>query len=162
MTKNLQMSASKKKLKLQRKKDGTCIQCGIQPPFHEPGRKAYIRCRGCLDYQHKIRDNRRALDVSYARKYRVEKKRMVFAAYDNKCNCCGEVNSEFLTVDHMNNDGAIHRREIGSGSYSLYLWLIHNQYPSGFQLLCGNCHLSKNRSGICIHQIGKSEEIVRE
>ena len=36
----------------------------------------------------------------------------VLIAYGNKCNCCGEKNIKFLTIDHINNDGAEHKKKI--------------------------------------------------
>jgi serine/threonine protein phosphatase PrpC len=145
-------NVSKKNLKLARKQEGLCIQCGCAPPYIKSGLKKYVRCKQCLDYQHNIRSNRRTLNINYARKYRLDKRAVVFNAYGSRCYCCGEAQVEFLTVDHINNDGAIHRRQIGTGSYALYNWIIKHGFPNDFQLLCGSCHLSKNRGGQCIHQ----------
>ncbi len=76
----------------------------------------------------------------------------VLSAYGGKCACCGETQPEFLTIDHINNDGAKHRREIGAGGTSLYGWLKKNKYPKdGFQLLCWNCNCAKRTSGSCPH-----------
>lgn len=79
-------------------------------------------------------------------------KRSAFERYGNRCACCGETESAFLTIDHVNNDGAKHRKEIGTTSLDLYRWLRNNNYPDGFQLLCANCHLAKTYLGICPHK----------
>jgi hypothetical protein len=78
-------------------------------------------------------------------------RRMVMEAYGGPvCSCCGETIYEFLTIDHINNDGAEHRRAIGQ---HLYRWLIENDYPSGFQVLCMNCNYGKQRNGgVCPHK----------
>lgn len=78
-------------------------------------------------------------------------RRMVMDAYGGPvCACCGETIYEFLTIDHMNNDGADHRRAIGQ---HLYRWLIENDYPEGFQVLCMNCNYGKQRNGgVCPHK----------
>lgn len=68
---------------------------------------------------------------------------------DIKCACCGENNQFFLTIDHVNNDGNLHRKEISSGA--LYSWLKSHNYPTGFQVLCYNCNMVKGHYGICIH-----------
>ncbi|MDE1814921.1 MAG: hypothetical protein KGI05_09715, partial [Thaumarchaeota archaeon] len=70
-----------------------------------------------------------------------------------KCACCGESIVEFLTMDHINNDGAEHRRKIGSAY--LYSWLISNNFPEGFQVLCWNCNCARARSKdkICPHKL---------
>lgn len=76
----------------------------------------------------------------------------VFAAYGGyRCTCCGETEPLFLQIDHINNDGASHRRAIG-GSSGLYRWLKRNNYPAGFQVLCANCNVGKQRNGgVCPH-----------
>jgi len=74
-----------------------------------------------------------------------------------KCECCGETHIEFLTIDHINNDGAEHRKKLGitqnSGHGSkLYRWIIRNNFPDGFQVLCWNCNCAKGHYGYCPHQ----------
>lgn len=106
----------------------------------------------------KISYNKR---LEYNRKYAREKHRRyklkVFEHYGMKCSCCGESIYEFLTVDHINNDGAEHRKVIGTGGTSMYYWLVHNNFPEGFQTLCWNCNCGKRmNTGICPH---KKEEI---
>lgn len=68
-----------------------------------------------------------------------------------KCLQCGFSNMNALSIDHINGDGAKHRREVGGG-YRIYLWLIRNNYPDGFQVLCYNCNwlkrLGENTKGI--------------
>lgn len=108
-------------------------------------------------YHEKHREKRNA--VALARYYELYKeptraKRLQFrkdaiAAYGGKCQCCGEVQEEFLSIDHVNNDGANHRRKIGS---EIYRWLKNNGYPKeGFQVLCYNCNCAKEFSGYCPH-----------
>ena len=78
----------------------------------------------------------------------------VFDHYGWICKCCGENNSEFLTIDHINNNGAEHRKEkAGSGS-NIYRWLIKNNFPEGFQTLCYNCNCAKQfrGKGECPHK----------
>ena len=48
-----------------------------------------------------------------------------------------------LTLDHINNDGAEHRRRMVSKDIVLYL--IRNNFPEGFQILCYNCNCIKSR-----------------
>lgn len=75
----------------------------------------------------------------------------VFDHYGRSCACCGEDVFEFLSIDHMNNDGAKHRAEIGVSR--LYPWLIKNNFPNGFQTLCVNCNKGKFlNKGECPHK----------
>lgn len=68
------------------------------------------------------------------------------------CACCGESTIEFLAIDHTNNNGMEHRKITkGSGSKT-YSWLLKNNYPDGFQVLCHNCNLAKGCYGKCPHE----------
>lgn len=68
-------------------------------------------------------------------------RRQVLEYYGNgnlKCLLCKESRLTTLTIDHINNDGNKHRKEVGSG-LRFYRWLIRNKYPEGFQTICMNC-----------------------
>lgn len=69
--------------------------------------------------------------------------------YGNVCACCGEHERKFLTIDHANNDGAEHRKELKG--MALDRWLVNNDFPPGFQLLCWNCNMAKALYGECPH-----------
>jgi len=77
-----------------------------------------------------------------------------------KCKCCGERGIPFLTIDHINGDGAKHRREIDPekkmGGNGFYYWLKKNNYPPGFQILCANCNFAKRNFDSCPHTILRS------
>ena len=84
-----------------------------------------------------------------------KRKLLIIEHYGGKCVCCGEEHIEFLTIDHINNNGAAHKKELG-GSSALYHWLKRNNYPKDdFQLLCMNCNFSKGKYGYCPHSISK-------
>jgi len=71
------------------------------------------------------------------------------------CACCGVTERAFLSIDHVNNDGAAHKRKFNLRTgEQLYRWLARNDFPSGFQVLCMNCQWGKrNNGGICPHQV---------
>jgi hypothetical protein len=70
--------------------------------------------------------------------------------YGGRCVCCGEDNQKYLQLDHVNNDGADHRREIANGRGGcLYSWAVKNNFSSRLQLLCANCHQAKSFHGGC-------------
>jgi len=89
-------------------------------------------------------------EIALAHYYRLQNEAiMAYGGY--KCVCCGEREPLFLTIDHVNNDGHKHRKEIQSGD-GLYKWLKQHNYPDGFQVLCMNCNHGKRRNnGICPH-----------
>lgn len=59
------------------------------------------------------------------------------------CNC-GEDFFEALVLDHINNDGAQHRKRVGSGD-RIYYDLKRRDWPLGFQVLCYTCNQLKQR-----------------
>lgn len=92
--------------------------------------------------------NKRAKQLSL--KYRLE----VLIHYGGnppKCACCGETRYEFLTIDHINNDGAKDRKKFVN-NYAFYRWLIKNNFPEGYRILCYNCNCSLGHYGYCPHK----------
>lgn len=108
-------------------------------------------CESCAEHtgQH-FRDRQR--------QWRQKLKREVFDAYGGPlCVCCGEKQVLFLSIDHVANNGAVHRRELnpkyGTGGARFYGWLKRNKFPSGYQVLCMNCQWGKKlNGGICPHK----------
>lgn len=107
-----------------------------------------------LAYGKQWREGNRDKMQLYKNKSDLQLRNDVFNHYgDGTCACCGEVNQGFLTIDHINGGGNIHRKSIGnSGGKDFYRWLRMNNYPEGFQVLCFNCNLGKYRMGVCPHQ----------
>lgn len=58
---------------------------------------------------------------------------------------CGERHLEFLEIDHINGGGKLHRRTLHLYGNALYRWLIKNNYPKGYQVLCSNCNWKKRK-----------------
>jgi hypothetical protein len=82
---------------------------------------------------------------------RLKIKLEIIKEYGGKCACCEESSYQFLTIDHINNDGAEHRKTIKASNF--YSWLKNNNYPkNNFQLLCFNCNCAKHIYGTCPHQ----------
>lgn len=96
--------------------------------------------------------------LEYEAKRRAKVRDEVFQAYGGfRCVCCGEDEPIFLTIDHINNDGNEHRKElatkIGKGGTAFFDWLRRNKFPPGFQVLCRNCNWGKHANGgVCPHQ----------
>ena len=96
--------------------------------------------------------------AAHQRAIRARKWAKVYEVYGSSCRCCGETEPLFLTVDHINNDGAAHRRQMGHKN--MLLWLARNNYPPGFQTLCMNCNLGKARNkGTCPHEVKNVAEL---
>lgn len=100
--------------------------------------------------------NKNKLLPYYRRKSRERDEKikyLIFEHYGTVCSCCGENNFKFLSIDHINNDGNRHRKEIKSkGGSHFYAWLLKNNFPNGFQVLCFNCNFAKGLYGQCPHK----------
>ena len=103
------------------------------------------------EYNKKYRKINKEKNQEYLKNYRLIVKKRILEHYGVKCTCCGETRIEFLTIDHINGGGNKHRKEIGGGS-KIYNWLIKNNFPEGFQVLCFNCNCAKSFSGYCPHK----------
>ncbi len=79
---------------------------------------------------------------------------LVVKGYGGKCICCGEKILVFLEIHHPNGDGKIDRKRTGGNSLTLYNWLIKQNFPKGYELLCANCHKAKHRTKekVCPHK----------
>lgn len=170
----------------------TCRECQKDVEKYEKA-KGNI-CKPCaLEYQRKYREANkdRLRDYFKARQEKLMKdpifvsknrlrgrqywkalKHEVIMAYGGyRCNCCGESTPQFLTIDHVNNDGADHRRLLagdcgGNGkgaSGKTWKWLKEKGYPDGFQVLCMNCNFGKQiNGGVCPHKANPKDKELRE
>lgn len=76
----------------------------------------------------------------------------VITNYGDKCTCCEEARHEFLSIDHVNNDGSAHRRKIKKHSGAFYSWLDKQEFqPDKYQILCRNCNCAKSEYKVCPH-----------
>lgn len=81
---------------------------------------------------------------------RLARKRQVLTAYgpsqELRCSWpdCDVTDIDMLSLDHINDDGNVHRRSVGSGA-AMYRELIRKGFPVGFQTLCMN-HQWKKRA----------------
>lgn len=143
-----------------------CTECGISRKVADFSRQTktsyrFPVCKRC-DTKHTIEKNRqRPQVVSRRRKLHTAKtKSEAYLAYGGAhCACCGETELTFLTLDHIENDGAEWRRATFGGNggrgcgINTYMWCKRNKYPPIFQVLCWNCQQGKRyNGGTCPHQ----------
>ena len=104
-----------------------------------------------LQKECKVCQGKRKIPKEYLTAYRIKTKRLVFEHYSKcneiKCASCGFTDIRALSLDHIDGNGAAHRKEICKnshcGSATLYTWLVANNFPEGFQILCMNCQFIK-------------------
>lgn len=124
-----------------------CSKCGKLKPIKEFKLRA--------DYNHKRRrtDCRECINLRTKLLWRKTRKE-IFDYYGWKCNCCGETTPEFLTLDHINNDGYLDKNPNGDKKTGKELYsLVKKQgFPDKYQTLCHNCNFAKKLEGGCPHQ----------
>ena len=77
----------------------------------------------------------------------------IYSANRNECNCCKEKEIGFLTIDHIQNNGAEERKRLKiNGGFEFYQYLKRKNYPKGYQVLCYNCNHAKYLYGKCSHK----------
>lgn len=114
---------------------GLCYRCKEPIKIVEGN----IQCLTCNEYQ---------VDR------RIQIREFVYTAYGNKCACppCGEIRWQFLTLDHVNDDGAEHRKQEPNTSKALVEWAYKNGCPPSLRLHCWNCNNGRERNkGVCPH-----------
>ena len=135
-----------------------CIKNGKEYFYHLGS------CRTC--YNSFLRERYKKSDKTNHHKNLYEKrkkdKRLVYEHYGNKCVCCGESEVLFLVIDHIENDGYKYRKKNGKNIHSnIYSWLVSNDFPKGFQVLCSNCNIGKHRNkGVCPHNCQEPSETI--
>lgn len=136
--------------------------CGLKElsEFHDD-RTRYDRknqyCKSCVSNRRKkwVKDNpdpSRKKNSAYYRKCKQE----TMSHYGGFCQCCGESRIDFLTLDHINQDGAEQRRKMGFNNsctgFGFYLWLRKQNWPDlGLQVLCANCNTARGFCRECPH-----------
>jgi len=94
---------------------------------------------------------------AHVKEYQQKSKSDVMEHYSNgknECACCGVKGLVFLTIDHINGDGATERKsKKHKTGVMFYVWLRKNNYPSGFQVLCHNCNQAKRQLSKCPHDL---------
>lgn len=113
----------------------------------------------------KVRNAKRTSkqNIANAKAYRKKLLLETIGAYGGKCSCCGEMNPLFMTIDHINDDGAEERRKIGDGpskgnkgraGVHFYGYLKSQGFPKDrYRIMCFNCNCGRARNGgVCPHQ----------
>jgi hypothetical protein len=93
--------------------------------------------------------------IADAKKWREDLKQELLTAYGRRCACCGETEIRFLTLEHINRDGAAHRK--AKGTY-VYPDVRRQGFPKDkYCLLCFNCNHATKTGADCPHKIKLNE-----
>jgi len=77
---------------------------------------------------------KRFQENSWARKQQVV---FFYTKGTMSCSRCKEQDIDLLTVEHINGNGIKHRKKISS---SIEKWLVDNDFPEEYDILCRNCN----------------------
>ena len=123
----------------------TCSSCNTVKPITDfPLRSGTKKRRGAC----RLCKNEKSRNLW--RRLRIE----IFNHYGWECRCCGETMREFLSLDHINNDGYLDKNPNGDkkSGKELYLLVKKQGFPQKYQTLCMNCNWGKKIGwGICPH-----------
>lgn len=130
-----------------------CPRCSREIAASDYGPATY--CRPCMKQRwHERTPDQVERDRERQKERNEAIRRETFAHYGETCACCGEHRRLFLSIDHMNNDGAKDRRETKRAGVNFYAWLKVQEWPEGYQTLCHNCNLGRHlNGGTCPHEI---------
>jgi hypothetical protein len=85
------------------------------------------------------------------------RRRRIMEKLGLKCECCGETEYKFLTIDHRNGNGNAHRRTFGKskGTPTLfYRWADttpKRELKKTLRTMCWNCNCAIGAWGTCPH-----------
>ena len=131
----------------------------------KPKRKAYQKAyQRTPEYKAREKERQSTPEYKARQKTRIYKIRLKVLQYYSKqlsksdipcCRCCGEnFHIDFLAVDHiagkkeMDSEHELVKLGYSSllGGKELVNWIIKNNFPDVFQILCHNCNVAKGYS----------------
>lgn len=117
-----------------------CSSCRLEQPvtsFWRRGSILQAYCKRC----HNRTSQEQYAELTYE----------VIQHYGGVCICCGEDNPAFLTIAHINDDGAAQKKLTGNKGKPF--WQVKkNDFPDDLTLECFNCNCAKALRGACPHQ----------
>lgn len=105
-----------------------------------------------LEYGKQYRQEKRK-EIGLQKKLRMQQSKLDgIQAYGGCCQCCGESNHKFLTLEHLNGRDKSKKRRTG-----IIAWNIARieGFPDTYTVLCFNCNCAKGAYGICPHMENK-------
>lgn len=131
-------------------RDSWCKACRLA--VQRDRREAHPEVHRAANQDWKSRHPERVREINRNSRRRVtQERRLAFlVAQGGRCECCGETNPHFLTIDHIGKRPPEHK---GLGGMALIARIEATDYARElWQILCWNCNCAKGRYGACPHQ----------
>jgi hypothetical protein len=102
------------------------------------------------DHRKLVYIERKTIEREKQRKRNEVVKQQIVKAYGGFCQCCGETEMKFLTLEHVNRDGKAHRAKFKA---NVYYDLMKRGFPQeGYTILCMNCNWATRYGQTCPHK----------
>ena len=158
------MSEARKKYKIKNKKK-IAAQAAVWYKENRErhlmkGKEYYQKNKKMIQAKHRLhRIKNRDKLIEYGKARRLNQKRICIDHYSkgkNECSCCGEKEFNFMTLDHIKNNGRIDKVKSNN---NLHNYLIRLGFPKGIRVLCFNCNSGRDLSPgkICPHKRKKKD-----
>lgn len=116
-------------------------------PHKDPiARRAYMR-----GYKTALTPEQRA---AYRKVEWANLRRRIIEQYGGKCECCGESEYGFLSLDHRHGGGHAERKRLGPNA--AYRLALRSNDHEKYRVLCHNCNMGRQfNGGVCPHERGR-------
>lgn len=94
----------------------------------------------------------RNCEYKYTREQYIENRLLIIKKLGEKCECCGESNTQLLSIDHINGGGNIEKKALRGKSYLKKLKHM-TDIKTKYRCLCYNCNYCIGFWGKCQHKI---------
>lgn len=127
-----------RKAKAKARRKGLCRTC-----LKASAASGKSQCQQCLEKLRR-REQKRTSEL----------REQCIRACGGKCCCCGPQVDKYFQLDHVNDDGAEHKKLLTGNprNGNMYRWAAKNGFPDNLQLLCCNCHQAKSYFGGCAEE----------
>ena len=92
------------------------------------------------DNKERVKKRKRLSYLNGAIPYRIKLREILLNGYGRKCVSCGITDERVLDLDHVNGDGAAHRKRVSNSTQKIYSEVIAAGFPDNYRLLCKNCN----------------------
>lgn len=136
----------------ERQKNNLCESCAIKKRTISNLKHDEWKSLGLCQKCGKKNDRPKKSVCRYCAGQYQRQKSKLLEMYGNKCQCCGETHREFLSIDHINNDGYIRRKQDKNHNRTLIGRILRGtENMDDYRILCMNCNSSYGFFGYCPH-----------